>query len=210
MIMFIFERKTEVSNKGAYPLLIEEWREKILKRLSATEFQLSNMANFIAAFDRGRTSLFNELISNDWRVICPVLTIKKLGRSIFQQPDETNVCIAEEILQDYFDLSPDIWIERKFRKFSDVAFRGKPTDFFFLGGVEETFHAAFAQLPNHGLIISADLYAKSGAEYDSEETEYQSLLWRLKLAVLSEFPQETIEVLRERIQNAKAFRALRK
>lgn len=84
-------------------------------------------------------------------------------------------------------------------------FYGNLKDFAFLTGVEEAHHSAYQQSKKtvHENIDASNMPV---AEYDAIEHEFRSLLFRRSVAKEYKLPQDTIDYLNERIENAKEFR----
>jgi hypothetical protein len=189
-------------------LPIDSWQVELqtkLRRSTLSREQLSTIYSLIHSFDDGRMYIFNTFSQMGWKFPLPAIRFMNQTDTVMMQSGKQVFVNIDQLLQKEPG-SENIWLHIPFRRFQDLAFIGTSNQNYLLGGIEETFHVAFLFLNPKASVISADLYAKSGAEYDAEETEFQSLLWRLLFSIQQQLPKATISVLRSRAIKAYNFR----
>lgn len=212
------ERVAEVISRedddSALPKNQQEWFVWLSENLESFNGNLANASLLMADFVTGIDYIIETLASRSHRirelpnpdlVITP--EIAENLPPIGYNSEDHEIYVA----QPFLEMASKLDMERIVTTHAfngEVGFRGTPPDIFGLAGVEEGYHAIFAQFKDHvHQSLSGD--NNSLAQYNAQEDEYRALKWQIRFAREHNMPAETTEILQEQLEQARALRSAR-
>lgn len=183
---------------------IDQWEEFIKQDIPKFDGNVENAAFLLYYFSQGV-----EYTDKNFPIeTTPDLVVVKtsLLQKAFVSNDESGFVLSQSRLEDYSKLDMNGTLSLTGDKEVDTIFSGTTGVFYWLGGAEERHHSWYREKNNLVGMYNDNTKPSSVVEYDSQEIEFEALLWQLECAKEKNFSDQ-IGILERRVKNAKIFRS---